>query len=148
VLQNLEQKNFQQLDVNMIFLYHCFRDHVVMRSNKYEKVKDLPAITYKAPSFCINCRDENVNEKNVRRYLPSIEDGLLCKCRFISCEEEFFALPSWVLFYPTEKHFPELQPVLIEKDAAKIKKLIPDWQKYGFLIDYLKSLESEQKATV
>ena len=137
----LERQYSKQLDIQMIFLYECERCHAVMRSKRYIRVPNMPAIQYISPADCENCRDKHVGRKDIVRHLPSVKVSLRAKCRYDSCEKEFNALPRWFFYYYCNSEFPDLQPVLIEQNAAKIKELIPEWQNHAFLVEYLHNLE-------
>jgi hypothetical protein len=116
-------------EMNEQKLEHCERCHSALKSDTYVFDPKIPKVRYSPPRRCNTCKSTNYQAGEVvSAYLPNEDEGLLCKCKFPGCEKEFYNRPSW---YKKQQETANAtgnpwMPVLIEKDQAKIDRLLSD----------------------
>lgn len=113
-------------EMNQQKLEHCGRCHSAIKSDTYSFDPKRPVIFYEPPKRCNVCKSTNYDESEiVEAYLPTEEDGILCKCKYPGCEKEFWNRPKWYLrqqeiVLNTRNPF---MPELADTDPERLKRI-------------------------
>lgn len=119
----------EEADMNRQRLEHCNRCHTAIKSDTVTWDKDRPIAVYQPPLTCPVCRDDDYDaEPSEKKAKPSPEKALLCLCKYVGCEVEFYSRPSW---YKRQQSIVRStgnpwMPVLIDKDLAKTEALLQE----------------------